>query len=100
VWFNPNDCYVKDNKDKCRFIVKGNGVGRMFRLDVNMPEMNAAMFAHCARVVANINICHKIIGHVNVQRMRSMQTIEIVIGMLKFKANGMQKVCEACQFGK
>ena len=29
-----------------------------------------------------------------------MQSKEIVIGLPKFKVEGMQKICEACQFGK
>ena len=58
------------------------------------------MFAHGAGVVADVDIWHKCIGHVNEQRLRSMQSKEIVIGLPKFKVDGMHKVCEACQFGK
>ena len=43
---NRDGYYVKDFKDKCMLVSKGNIVGRMFTLDVNMPEVNAAMFAH------------------------------------------------------
>jgi hypothetical protein len=45
VGFNPDGCYVKDFKDKCRLVTKGKRVGRMFTLDVSMPEVEAAMFA-------------------------------------------------------
>ena len=38
---------------------KGNRVGRMLTLDINVPKVNVAMFAHGARVVANTNICIK-----------------------------------------
>ena len=31
----------------------------MFTLDVNIPKVKAAMFAHGARVVADTNIWHK-----------------------------------------
>ena len=40
------------------------------------------------------------IGHVNIQMLKSMQTQSIVAGLLKFRVDGMQKVCEACQMGK
>ncbi len=29
-----------------------------------------------------------------------MQSSEIIIGLPKFKVDGMHKICEACQFGK
>jgi len=72
----------------------------MFTLDVNMPEVEAAMFAQGAGVVADMDIWHKCIGHVNEQRLKSMQSSKIVTGLPKFKVDGMHKICEACQFGK
>ena len=65
-----------------------------------MPELSAAMFAHGTSVVADIDIWHKRIGHVNVQRLKSMQAQNIVAGLPKFKVAEMHKICEACQFGK
>jgi len=67
VRFNPDGCYVEDFKDKCRLVVKGKKVGRMFTLDVNMPEVEAVMFAQGIRVVADMDIWHKRIDHVNEQ---------------------------------
>ena len=43
---------------------------------------------------------HKSIGHVNPQRLKAMQTQEVVQDFQKFKMNDMKNVCEACQFGK
>lgn len=40
-------------------------MGRMFTLDVNMHEVKATMFAQGARNVADVDIWHKHIGHVN-----------------------------------
>jgi hypothetical protein len=100
VRFNPNGCFVEDFKDKCRLVAKGKRVGKMFTLDVNMPEVEATMFAQGAGVVADMDIWHKRIDHVNEQRLKSMQNLEIVIGLPKFKVDGMHKICEACQFGK
>ncbi len=65
VRFNPHGCYVEDFNDKCRLVVKGKRVGIMFTLDVSMPEVEAAMFAQGAGAVADVDIWHKRIGHVN-----------------------------------
>jgi len=72
VRFNPDGCYVEDFKDKCRLVAKGKKVGRMFTLDVSMPKVEAAMFAQGAGVVADMDIWHKCISHVNEQRLKSM----------------------------
>ena len=56
----------------------------MFMLDVEIPEVKAAMFAtNGSGVVADTDIWHKRIGHVN------MQSNEIVTGLPKFKVEGM-----------
>ncbi|MCO5593481.1 hypothetical protein L7F22_047495 [Adiantum nelumboides] len=93
-------CYVQDYNNGCKWIIEGRHVGTMFTLDVSMPAVKAAMFAQSAGVVANVDIWHKRIGHVNEQRLCSMQSKQIVAGLSKFKVDGMHKVCEACQFGK
>ena len=71
-------------------------MGRMFTLDVNVPEVKVAMFLHGVGVIADVDIWHKQIGHVNLQRLKLMQSKEIVTGLPKFKVDGMHKVCEAC----
>ena len=71
-------------------------MGRMFTLDVNVPEVKAAMFVHGAGVIADVDIWHKWIGHVNLQRLKLMQSKENVTRLPKFKVDGMHKVCEAC----
>ena len=62
---------------------------RMFTLDVDIPEIKAAMFAHGTRVVADTDIWHKHIGHVNLQRLKMMQSKETVTGLPKFRVEGM-----------
>ena len=69
VCFNPLGYYVEDFQDDCRLITKGNCVGKMFTLDVSMPDVKAALFAQGAGVVANVDIWHKRNGHVNEQRL-------------------------------
>ena len=72
----------------------------MFTLDVDVPKIKAAMFAQGASVITDIKIWHKRIGHVNVQRLKFMENQNIVTGIPKFKVDGMQGVCEACQLEK
>ena len=100
VRFTPAGLFVEEYKEGGRLIAQGKKVGRMFTLDVDVPEVKAAMFAQGTGFVADIEIWHKRIGHVNVQRLKSMQNQNIVTGIPKFKVDGMQGVCEACQLGK
>ena len=92
--------YVEEYKKNGKLVAQGKKVGRMFTLDVNVPEMNAVMFAQGTCVVADVEICHKCIGHVNVQRLKAMQSKELVTGLPVFKVAELQKICEACRFGK
>ena len=94
VQFNKHGCFVEDFNNKVRLVAKGNKDGRMFTLDVNMPKSSMA------RVIAIVAMWHKWIGHVDLQRLKAMQTQEVVIGHPNFKMNDMQNICEACQFGK
>lgn len=91
---------MEDFENGCKLVTKGKHVGIIFTLDVNMPEVKAAMFAQGARVVTDVDMWHKCIGHVNEQRLPSMQSKQIVAGLPNFRVDGMHKVCEACQFGK
>ena len=86
--------------NKCKLVAKGKILERMFSLDVSMSKVKAALFAHGSRVVADTNIWHKRIGHVNVQRLKLMQRKHIITRLSKFKVDGMQKTCEACQLGE
>ena len=66
VRFNQDGCFVEDFENKCKLVAKGKRSGRMFTLDVNVPEVKSAMFARGAGVVVDVDIWHKRIGHVNV----------------------------------
>ncbi len=37
---------MEDMKNQCKLIAKGKRNGRMFTLDVNMPEVNSMLFTH------------------------------------------------------
>jgi len=72
----------------------------MFTLDVNMPEVNSMLFTH-GKGVKDIEIWHKLVGHVNFQRLKLMEKQNLVGGLPKFGTEKvMSKVCEACQLGK
>ncbi|MCO5558544.1 hypothetical protein L7F22_012129 [Adiantum nelumboides] len=100
VRFNADGLYVEEYKKNGKLIAQGKKVRRMFTLDVNIPEVNAVMFVHGSSVVADIEIWHKRSGHANMQRLKTMQSQELVTCLHVFKVADMQKVCEACQFGK
>ena len=63
--FNSHGCFVEDMKNDCYLVAKGNRKGKMFTLDVGIPEMSATMFVH-GKGVVDIDIWHKWIGHVNI----------------------------------
>ena len=60
----------------------------MFTLDIDIPEIEATMFVHGRGIIVDIEICHKLIRHMNIQ-LRIMQTHKIVVGLPKFRADGM-----------
>ena len=70
-------------------IAKGKRIGCMLTLDVNVPKIKAAMFAHGRGVVANTYIWHKIIGHINFQRLKMMQSKGILTRLPTFRVDGV-----------
>ena len=94
VKFTPIGLVIEEFKEDDYFISQGKKVGH------HVLEIKATMFAQGTGVVVDIKIWHKRIGHVNVQRLRSMQNQSTVTGIPKFKVDGMQCVCEAFQLGK
>ena len=93
VRFNADGLFVEEFKKNGKLVAQGKKVGRMFTLDVDVPELNAAMFAQGSGVVADVEIWqHKRIGHANIQRLKTMQSRELVTGLPDFKVAEMQKV--------
>jgi len=64
VTFNPNGCFVEVMKTQGKLITKGERNGRMFTLDVNMPEVNSMLFTH-GKGARDIGIWHKQVDLVN-----------------------------------
>ena len=66
-------------------VAKGNRIGRMFTLDVKMLTTNDnVLYTQKNVVIANTEIWHKRIGHVNIQQLKSMQSKNVVTGLPKF----------------
>ena len=51
-------------------------------------------------IETSIELWHKRIGHINLQRLRAMQSKGVVIGLPPFELKRVERVCEACQLGK
>jgi hypothetical protein len=56
---------VEDMKSQGKLIAKGKRNGRMFTLDVNMPQVNSILLFTHGKGAGDIGIWHKRIGHVN-----------------------------------
>ena len=70
----------------------------MFILDSH--EMKSAMFAKSTKVDSDIELWHKRIGHINLNKLKVMQSKGVVIVLPTFKTKEIEGVYEACQFGK
>ncbi len=87
---------MEDMKNQGKLIAKGERNGRMFTLDVNMPEVNSMLFTH-EKGAGDIGIWHKWVGHVNLQHLKLMEKQNLVRSLPRFGTEEvMSKVCEAC----
>ena len=85
-------------KKEGRIIARGRREGRMFIIDAH--KMKSAMFAKGHKVDADIELWHKRICHINLQKLKGMQSKGVVIRLPTFTEKEITCVCEACQFGK
>ena len=95
VRFNNEGCFIE--KDG-RLIARGRRDGHLFILDSN--EVKSAMYPKGLKTKTNIELWQKRIGHINLQRLRAMQSKGVVIGLLNLKPKRVNQMCEACQLGK
>ena len=100
VRFTQRGCFVENPRKGLKIVAKGERKGRLFTMDINNVDTHKMCFTHNNDNVAEIDLWHKRIGHVNFQKLKSMQANEIVYGLPKFKDKSLHYVCEACQFGK
>ena len=70
----------------------------MFILDLH--EMKSAMFAKSTKADSDIELWHKRIGHINLNKLKAMQSKAVVIELPTFKEKEIEGVCEVCQFRK
>ena len=98
--FNKHGCFVEDFQSSFKLVAKRKRIGRMFTLDVNMPIKSAALFTSKNAIIFDMDIWHKRIGHVNVQRLKAMESKRIMTGLPRFASSKMQKNCDGCQFKK
>ena len=95
VQFNQEGSFIGKEG---RIIVRGRREGMMFILDSH--EIKSAMFAKSTKADSDIELWHKRIGHINLNKLKAMKSKGVVVGLLTFKEKEIEGVCEACQFGK
>ena len=66
----------------------------MFILDSD--ELKSAMYCKDLKVEMNIELWHKLIGHINLQQLQTMQSKGVVIGLPAFESKKVNRVCEGC----
>ena len=59
-------------------------------------EVKSAMFAKSLKVESDLNVWHKRIDHINLQKLQNMQFKGVILGLLRFTAEEITGVCEAC----
>ena len=68
----------------------------MFILKPN--DVNSTMFAKGFKIDTYIELWHKRIGHINLNKLKVMQSKGVVIGLPTFKEKEIEGVCAACKF--
>ena len=58
------------------------------------------MFAKALKADTDVELWHKRISHINLQKLEQIQSKGVVIRLSTFKEKEIEGVCEACQFGK
>ena len=96
VHFNDKGCFIEKEG---RLIARGRREGRIFILDSHV-EMISTMYAKGHEANADIELWHKRVGHINLQKLKGMPSKGVVIGLPTFTEKEITGVCEACQFGK
>ena len=72
--------------------------GQMFILSSH--EMKSTMYAKGRKDDTNIELWHKRIGHISLEKLKGMQSKGVVIRLPTFTEKEMASVCDACQFKK
>ena len=100
VRFTSKGCYVEDPRKQFKIIAKGTKQDRLFTMEVKMHDSQVMFASHDNKSIAQLDLWHKRLGHVNVQKLKQMQYGDVVHGLPNFKGGYLHQLCEACQFGK
>ena len=100
VRFTQKGCFVEDPREGFMLVAKGKKQGRLFTMEVKNSDANKMCFAYDNKKIAKIELWHKRIGHVNLQKLKNMQSHNLVNGLPLFKDRNMHQLCESCQYGK
>ena len=95
VRFNNDGCFIERGD---QVVPHGRREGRMFILA--STEIKSAMFAKGLKVESDLNVWHKRIGHINLQKLQNMQSKGVILKLPNFTAKEITGICEACPFGK
>ena len=95
VPFNHGGCFIEKEG---RLIARGWQEGQMFIL--HSHEMKSTMFAKGHKADSNIELWHKRNNHINLHKLKSMQSKGVVIGLPMFKEKEIDDIYATCQFGK
>ena len=90
VRFNQGGCFIKKEG---RLITHDRREGRIFILESN--EVKSAMFAKGPKADTVIELWLKRIGHINLQKLKGMQSKGVVIALLTFKDKEIESVSKA-----
>ena len=100
VRFTKKGCFVEDPLKGFKLVAKGKKEGRLFTMEVNNSNCHQIFLTNDDKHVEEIDLWHKRIGHVNLQKLKYMMSHNLVTGLPLFREGNMHHVCEACQFGK
>ena len=67
---------------------------------VDLHEMKSTTFAKSTKAETDIELWRKWNVHINLNKLKEMQSKGVVIGLPTFKEKEIEGVCKACQFGK
>ena len=84
VRFNQGGCFIEKEG---RVIARGRREGRMFILESN--EVKSAMFARGVKADIGIELWHKIVGHINLDKLKGVQSKGVIIRLLGNKSLSM-----------
>ena len=63
-------------------------------------KLKSAMFAKSTKACSDIELWHKRIGRINLNKLKAMKSKGVFIRLLTFKEKEIEGVCEVRQFGK